>query len=219
MKRNQLQVFAVLFLALGTVTWLSTACGTGNNPAGSGFGTPTPTPVNAETIWANGSTGYFFSQNVALVNISGAVTNVSTPDAISHDNTTLQFSATAVATPVNSYFLIGAPENPGTYYASGHLQFDIELNQTGLTGNFQVGYAYQTAPSGGTTTNTAPYIISATSLYTTVFTHESIPLSTFVANSPLVVEPFYITGPVGGGATQPYGGPTFTIDNVQWTSN
>jgi hypothetical protein len=220
MKRNQLQVFAVLFLALGTVTWLSTACGTGNNPAGSGFGTPTPTPVNAQTIWANGNTGAFFSQNVGPVLFYSSILNVSTPDPISGDNTTLQFSATAVATPVNAYYLSVAPENPGTYYASGHLQFDIKLNQTGQTGNFQVGYGYQTAASGGTTTNTT-ISISATTLSTTVFTHESIPLASFGANSPLVVEPFYIIGPAGGTTPppQPNAGPIFTIDNVQWTSN
>ena len=219
MKKDQIKILFVLFSLLGVITWLSTACSSGNNPAGSG-GTPTPTPVNAQTIWANGNLGSFFSQTVAWFSLSGTISNVSTPDPISGNNTTLQFSATAAATPVNSYFIIGAPENPGTYYASGHLKFDMKLNQTGQTGNFQVGYGYQTAASGGTTTNTF-ISISATTLSTTVFTHESIPLSSFVANSPLVVEPFYIIGPAGGTTPppQPNAGPIFTIDNIQWTSN
>jgi hypothetical protein len=194
---------------------LSTACGSGNNPAGSGSsGTPTPTPLNSQTIWANGNQGSFFSQNVALVPYVGVVANVATPDTISGDNTTLQFSATAAPTPVTGYFLIAAPENPGTYYASGHLQFDIELNQS-TSGNFLVGFGYEANPPTPTTTNTSLYPIPASSLSMTAFTHISILLSTFTPNSANVIEPFYIYGPT----VAPTGGPAFTIDNVQWTSN
>ncbi len=221
MKKNRVKVFFILFLVLGVETWLSLSCSSGNNPSGSGSGsgynTPTPTPVNAETIWANGNTGYFFSQNVALVPFVGTVNNVSTPDPISGDSTSLQFSATAVATPVNAYFLIAAPENPGTYYASGHLQFDIKLEQSS-TGTFEVGFGYEANPPTPTTTNTSFYSISASSLSLTSFTHISIALSTFTPNSANVIEPFYIIGPLGV-AGEPNAQKAFTIDNIQWTSN
>ena len=215
MKKDEFKIFFVLFSVLGVITWLSTACSSGNNPAGSG-GTPTPTPVNAQTIWANGNSGVFFSQNVALVPYVGAVTNVSAPDTISGDNTTLQFSAPAVSTPVTGEFLIAAPENPGIYYASGHLQFDIKLNQA-VTGNFSVGFGYQANPPTPTTTNTSFYPLPATSLSMTTFTHISIALSTFTPNSANVIEPFYIFGPSGVPA-QPNAGPALTVDNIQWTS-
>jgi hypothetical protein len=216
MKKDQFMIFFVLFSLLGVITWLSTACSSGNNPAGSGSGTPTPTPLNAQTIWANGNTGSFFGSTLALVPFNCVVVPNSTPDTISGDNTTLQFNATPAETPVNGFFLGAVPENPGTYYASGHLQFDMKLNQP-MTGNFTVGLAYQTAPSGGTTVN-SPYPLSAALFNTSTFVHASISLSNFT-NSASVVEPFYIFSPGSASPIEPTNGPAFTIDNVQWTSN
>jgi hypothetical protein len=216
MKKNQFKVFFVLFSILGVLTWLSTACSNGNNPAGSGSnGTPTPTPLNSQTIWANGNTGSFFGTNLGLVPVNCTVANVSTPDTISGDNTTLQYNATVVATPVNSYFLGAAPENPTTYYASGHLQFDMKLNQV-TTGNFTVGLAYQTAPSGGTTVNSG-YSFPAALFNTSSFTHVSIALSNFII-PPAWWSPFISIVP-STSPVEPTIGPAFTVDNIQWTSN
>src|ERR1700677_2810671 len=172
--KNKYQLIFILISVIGLAAWLSTACAPNNNPSSYGSGTATPTPVNAQTIWANGNFGSFFGASVAPVTVRGSILNVNTPDPISGDTTALQFSATAMATPLAPYFLDSAPENPGTYYASGHLQFDIILDQSSITGNITVGFAY--VNSGGSTV-TAPYALSVASLSAVTFTHESIPFS------------------------------------------
>jgi hypothetical protein len=207
--KNKFQMIFILVSVLGLAAWLSTACAPNNNPSSYGSGTATPTPVNAQTIWANGNFGSFFGASVAPVTVNGSILNVNTPDPISGDTTTLQFSATAVTTPLAPYFLDSAPENPGTYYASGHLQFDIILDQSPLSGNITVGFGY--VNSGGSTVTTS-YALPVTSLNNSTFTHESIPLSKFT-NSASVVEPFFVVGPNGNAEAQ------FTMDNIQWTSN
>jgi len=207
--------FIILMILLVLVSRLMTACAN-KTPISSIYLTPTPTPINSQIIWANGNTGAFFGQNVSLVPYGCSVLNVNTPDPISGSNTTLQVSATSVSQAVTVDFFEPLPEGPGTYYASGHLQMDIKLDQS-LSGNFQIGFAYSNSPAGGTYINTY-YNLPAASLNTASFTRVSIGLSNFY-NAAYVTEAFYIYGPVGGAAGQPITGPVFTMDNIRWTSN
>ncbi len=202
-------------ILLASVSRLMTACAN-KTPISSIYLTPTPTPVNSQIIWANGNTGAFFGQNVSLVPYGCSVLNVNVPDAISGNNTTLQISATAVSQAVTVDFFEPLPGGPGIYYASGHLQMDVKLDQS-LSGYFQIGFAYSNSPAGGTYINTYDNLLAA-SLNTATFTHVSIALSNFY-NAAYVTEAFYIYGPIGGPAGQPLTGPVITMDNIRWTSN
>ena len=216
MKKNKFPILFIFIVFLGLVSLLMPACGSKNNPLFSGSLTPTATPVNSQTIWANGNTGAFFGQNISLVPYGCSVLNVNVPDSISGNNTTLQVSATSVSQAVTADFFEPSPGSPGTYYASGHLQMDVKLDQS-LSGYFQIGFAYSNSPTGGTYINTY-YNLLVASLNTASFTHVSIALSNFY-NAAYVSEPFYIYGPVGGAAGQPLTGPVITMDNIRWTYN
>src|ERR1700722_18075934 len=62
LKKIKFSIIFILTILLGSVSLWVTACGNNKSPTSSGSLTPTATPVNSQTIWANGNTGYFFGQ-------------------------------------------------------------------------------------------------------------------------------------------------------------
>ncbi len=182
---------------------------------------PTLAPtIPPQMIWSNGSVGIWFN-NALTANTGGCNTTGSTvavTDPISGDTNTLRLTATGACGFY--YFSATADANPFVYYSTGHLQFDIRLEQppANIT-SMNIQYLNYLV-----TGNYAEYnfpVSFINSLSTSSFTHVSLPFTSFTAattggngyyqNS--VDTPFQISWSATGSGT------AMTVDDVVWTSN
>ena len=197
--------FACLALcALGVV-----GCSNNTNPAG-----PSPTG-SAIVLWRNGVAGTWFGNSLVLGGGCGAST-VTMTDNITGDTNVLLYSATNQGYSSVLSLSSSAAANPSSYYAAGHLQFDIEL-ATANTNNLDLEFE-DSAQTSWPFVDTVP----PSSLSSSTFTHESIPLASFSCGgcptglSTAINLPFMLTwsqGNAGACAANVY------LNDIQWTSN
>lgn len=151
--------------------------------------TPTPTPTSTsvvvsgvQTLWKDGNqASHWWGQSPSL--ISGPASNcgstdllvpASVSDNVDGGNTVLQFTATENG--AGCAFLIPSPVNATSYYASGHIQFDIELGP-GFNGSNSI-INVQYGMDGNVCTSE-----TLGGLSTGSFTHVSVPFNNdFISN-------------------------------------
>jgi hypothetical protein len=180
-------------------------------------GTPTlAPPIAPQVIWSNGISGTWFSSSLSTTtapgcSTTGAVTAVTDP--ISGDNSTLCLTTTTTCGYFN--FLSATPADPTIYYPTGHLQFDLLLDQPPVTIT-AMAIEYLNSVSGNYAQyNFTPSFINA--LSTTSFTHVSIPFTSFTTGNGYtegsVDTPLQISWSATGTGT------AITIDNIVWTAH
>ncbi len=180
--------------------------------------TPVPNPTwPPQTIWSNGTIGFWFG-NVLTGNSGGCCPSTSSissaTDNISGDTNTLLLSTTY--THGFYFYSASTPSNPSSYYAKGHLQFDIRLEQPpSLFTLLYVEYLLQANSDNGAVTFNPNFI---NSLSTTSFTHVSLPFSTFTPDyeAQSIDTPFEISWQT---TSAPSNGNVVTLDDIVWTAN
>ena len=174
-----------------------------------------PPPIPPQVIWSNGNFGTWFGSSLSTTTAPGCSTTAAVTavtDPISGDNSTLCLTTTTTCGYFN--FLSAAPGYPTVYYATGHLQFDLLLDQppANITA---MAIEYLDSVSG----NYAQYSFTPSSinaLSTTTFTHLTIPFTSFTGGTGysegIVDTPLQISWSATGTGT------AITIDNIVWTA-
>jgi hypothetical protein len=195
------QIRACRFLALAVLACCMGGC---KNPTGpSGQPTPTPVaPVPPDVLWQNGTIGTWFTNTLTLAcNTNGTYNSVVATDNVTGDTTSLQVSGTSVGLYFSSPNAVSVSD-----FSSGHIQFDIELEQN-IAGNLTIYY-------GATSQSECySYLVSLSSLSTGSFTHVSIPISFTNPCGENIAGPFYAVFPSTSS------GPVADFGNIRWTSN
>ncbi len=183
---------------------------------------PTPTPVVEQIIWKQGSAGTWFGNALTIVPVSSGTTlsTVNVLDPIAGDGWSWQVGSTGSQPVITDnepavYFTSATTSDATSYFTSGHIQFDVLLNQPATSGYLAIP-PFMRIYFGAVAGSTANYYeVNLASLNTSTFTHVSIPISSFtLGGGPFqyqVMTPFYLVMNIAGS------GPIATFGNIRWT--
>lgn len=212
-QKTRFLALALAALALG-LSWATLGCQRSRNPFDISHVIPTPTqtPTNTPTpgpnqlIWANGSAGTFcglpisLSKDTSMVNLAV----VSTTDTISGDTQVLEVGTAYVYADPGITFGVPMQKGMTSYYASGHIQFNLRILQARPSWYVVYGGASWTYISFGLASPGG-------------WSHVSLPFASYTPDSTGSVDlPLHITfdhysyGPTGS---------IYQISHIQWTDN